>query len=408
MPLRHLRNPEAPAILRGPVIVDAVGLPRYWAAVWATIEGAHLAPATLSKKLRHIEDLYQHGDSVAGINAVDDAIGASNTGALSTILESWFLRIRSSSHGRKEGERRWQTGYQFVTRIVTLLTSSHATGPAEISLDSRLHRLAMLYGQLHVRVHESVETIRSLPASVVQALYSLLDPAAPHNPFNRERTRWRVFVAFVLLLHQGLRRGELLCLPVDAVRSGYDASRDRIRHWVDVRRNPYVLEDADSRHTRPSLKNSNAVRQLPVSEVTAHVVQTYVENYRGRPVHPWLLNSQENKPLSAESLTKLFAQITLALPPEVIQDLKDRTGKTSVTPHDLRHTCAVVRLNQLLERGDSMDEALQKLRTFFGWSRTSTMPSRYARAVFEDRLSGVWNNAFDERAAMLRSLPRGH
>jgi len=52
-----------------------------------------------------------------------------------------------------------------------------------------------------------------------------------------------------------------------------------------------------------------------------------------------------------------------------------------------------------------MEEALQKLRTFFGWSRTSSMPSRYARAVFEDRLASVWNDAFDERVALLRSLP---
>ncbi len=52
-----------------------------------------------------------------------------------------------------------------------------------------------------------------------------------------------------------------------------------------------------------------------------------------------------------------------------------------------------------------MDEALQKLRTFFGWSKTSAMPSRYARAVFEDRLAGVWNNAFDDRVALLRALP---
>jgi len=53
-----------------------------------------------------------------------------------------------------------------------------------------------------------------------------------------------------------------------------------------------------------------------------------------------------------------------------------------------------------------MDEALQKLRTFFGWSRQSTMPSRYARAVFEDRLAGVWNNAFDDRVALLRAIPK--
>lgn len=54
-----------------------------------------------------------------------------------------------------------------------------------------------------------------------------------------------------------------------------------------------------------------------------------------------------------------------------------------------------------------MDEALQKVRTFFGWSRKSVMPSRYARAVFEDRLADVWNDSFDDRVALLRAIPKG-
>lgn len=36
------------------------------------------------------------------------------------------------------------------------------------------------------------------------------------------------------------------------------------------------------------------------------------------------------------------------------------------------------------------------------------MPSRFARAGFADRLANVWNEAFDERVELLRSLPRGH
>ena len=59
----------------------------------------------------------------------------------------------------------------------------------------------------------------------------------------------------------------------------------------------------------------------------------------------------------------------------------------------------------MLQQGDSMDEALQKLRAFFGWSRESQMPVRYARAVFEDRLSSVWNDALDERVSVLRAIP---
>jgi hypothetical protein len=65
----------------------------------------------------------------------------------------------------------------------------------------------------------------------------------------------------------------------------------------------------------------------------------------------------------------------------------------------------VVRLNQLLSSGVEMTDALERMRAFFGWSRYSDMPLRYARAVFEDRLASVWNNTFDDRVEVLRNLP---
>ena len=116
------------------------------------------------------------------------------------------------------------------------------------------------------------------------------------------------------------------------------------------------------------------------------------------------MSSQKNGPLSTESLTKIFANVSSCLSASILKELNDRTGKTSVTPHDLRHTCAVVRLNQLLQQGDSMEKALQKLRAFFGWSKDSQMPFRYAHAVFEDRFSSTWNNIFDERVTLIRAL----
>jgi hypothetical protein len=50
-----------------------------------------------------------------------------------------------------------------------------------------------------------------------------------------------------------------------------------------------------------------------------------------------------------------------------------------------------------------MDEALQKLRAFFGWSRTSLMPTLYARALFQDRLATIWTEAFDDRVELIRN-----
>jgi integrase len=143
-----------------------------------------------------------------------------------------------------------------------------------------------------------------------------------------------------------------------------------------------------------------------MSEQMVRLVETYAANYRGRPKHSFLINSQKNVPLSSEAVTKLFVKITLALPRSALAVLQDRYGHTSITAHDLRHTCAVLRWNQILSSGVSMEEAMQQLRTFFGWSRSSVEPLRYARTVFETRLAGIWRTEFDNRVEVLRHLER--
>lgn len=404
---RLLDSSFVPAALRGAVLVDNTGIPRYWSAIWSATSIAQLASSTLTQKLRYVENLYQHADKLIGDNALDDALSGFDDEALAAILESWFISIRNQPAVTSADENRWQTGLGFVTDIITWLSRAGSADDRLRHIEQRLHRLSSLYRQLHVRRSAAADAVRSLPASTVEALYILLDPECPQNPFLRMKTRWRVYVAFVLMLHQGLRRGEVLLLPADAVKSAYDPKQKRTRYWLNVQENEYEDDDGDPRYSKPSIKTVHSVRQVPVSQLTATIVETYVGNYRGRPDHPFLLNAQSDMPLATETLTKAFAQLSRCLPSDVLNELHDRTGKDSVTPHDLRHTCSVVRLHQLLEQGDPMDEALQKMRTFFGWSSKSVMPSRYARAVFEDRLANVWNDAFDDRVALLRALPKG-
>lgn len=405
--LKRLSCGWVPRNLQGPLLINGIGLPRYWATVWSVMSAAQLAESTHIKKLRCIEALYLHADNLYGESSLDAALGTSDEERLATILGSWFVAIRNQTEGLAGDEVRWRTGLAFVTTVLMWLPHDNAADHGTRPIALRLHRLSTLYRQLHVRKARGTESIRSLPSSTVQALYEILEPEAACNPFVRPHTRWCIFIAFVLMLHLGLRRGEVLLLPADAVKSAHDAAKNSIRRWLNVQENEYLDTSDDPRYSKPGIKSSHSIRQIPVSRITASLVQTYAENYRGRPLHPFLLNSQVGSPLSTESLTKAFALISRSLPRTVLKELRERTGKDSVTPHDLRHTCAVVRLNQLLQQGDAMDEALQKLRAFFGWSRTSTMPSRYARAVFEDRLSDVWSNAFDDRAALLRSLPKG-
>ncbi|MCO4856473.1 site-specific integrase [Herbaspirillum sp. WGmk3] len=403
----QLDDSQVPPSLRGPALVDSNGLPRYWATVWSTVTAGALAASTHLKKLRYLDSLYQHADELCGLGALDDALTSLDDEVLGQILESWFISIRNKPQTTGADEMRWQTGFSFVSSVVSWLAKSQSDQVMR-QIEARLHQLSVLYSQFHVRKRNAPELIRSLPASTVEALYHLVDPESPTNPFPYIQTRWRVYVAFILMLHQGLRRGEVLLLPIDAVKGGYDARLGRVRSWINIRKNEYEDSDQDPRHSKPGIKTQASIRQIPISETTSKIVQLYAENYRGRAQHSFLLSSKTRAPFSTEALTKAFVTISSKLPRSVIVELESRTGKTTITPHDLRHTCAVVRLHQLLLQGDSMDEALQKMRTFFGWSRQSAMPTRYARAVFEDRLAGVWNNAFDDRSEILRALPGGH
>lgn len=408
MPYKHpLNDSSVPKPLRSSLLTDEIGLPRYWATVWSTLRTKDLAASTEMQRLRHIEALYLFADNLHGTGYLDDILGSCQIEELGNLLEAYFVSLRNRPEVTESTQKQWHAGMSFVKDVILRLSKSGMAIGKLAEAESRLLHLDALYGQLRVRKTRRPDILRSLPAAVVSHLYETLDPESPDNPFTRTRTKWTVFLAFVLMLHQGLRRGELLLLPVNVVKSRFDQKQQRQRYWMSIQDDENHSEQ-DSRYNKPSIKTADSIRQVPVSELTANLVQTYVENYRGKTDHPFLLNTQWNTPLSHDSLTAYFAKVTETLPPAINRILYDRTGKDSVDPHDLRHTCAVVRLNQLLSRNVPMDEALQQLRTFFGWARTSDMPRRYARAVFEDRLSDVWSKVMDDRIEILKSIPKGH
>ncbi len=147
--LIQLSDLAVPSSLRGPVLIDELGLPRYWSVVWSTASAAHPADSTHLKKLRYIENLYQFADQLLGRSALDDALGTLNDDALATILESWFVSILNQSRTSASDELRWQTGLGFVSSIVTWIAKSQS-GQLMRHIDARLQQLSMLYGQLHV------------------------------------------------------------------------------------------------------------------------------------------------------------------------------------------------------------------------------------------------------------------
>jgi len=389
------------ATFGSPYLIDEIGIPRYWAAVWASFLPASHAPATVGKKLSQLDRFYRHAESLLGTGGLDNALSNFDVEAICSSLEGYFLSIKNSSKITKESEDRWQLAIQFVNEITQRICRNHGGQKHLAEFQAGLRELDLAHSTLHIGRRRHPERIRSLPSEVVEYLYQLLDPESSINPFQNRASRWRVYVSFIVMLHQGLRRSELLVLPVDVIKKSFDRSLNKDRFWINVKYNEY--ED-DPRYSKPGIKNPSSIRQLPISSVIALIVQEYTSNYRGRVRHSFLINSQKHHPLSPEGVTYIFKKITDSLPQSLRKSLRDHTGADSISAHDLRHTSAVVRLNQLLSEGVEMDDAMQRMRAFFGWSRESDMPLRYARAVFEDRLASIWKAEFDDRVSILRSL----
>lgn len=384
------------------LLVDAYGLPRYWVAIWSMFQLNGLADSTVEKSLRYVESFYEYSDHCKYIGVLDDAIGNGDLATLGSLLEGYFTSLQNKPEVNGATQQKWETSFRFVKEITFLISKNNQSIVELRKVEAQVGRLESLYSQLRIGKKKGQESIRSLPSNVVEYIYMMLDPLSEKNPFKREVTRWRVFIIFTLLLHQGLRRGELLCLSIDSIRSDYDEKSQSMKYRLRVIENKY---EQDTRYTKSSIKNSSSIRQIPVSQLTADLANEYIEQFRGKANHSFLINSQYNIPLSVESLTKYFQEISNNLPDSIKEELHYKTGKTVISAHALRHTCAVVRLNQLLSQGDEMDVALQKMRSFFGWSRHSDMPQKYAKAVFDDRLASMWNNVFDERVSLLRAIP---
>ncbi len=388
--------------VKEPVLVEPSGIPRFWPSVWQAMNSTGLAESTVLKNLGNLENFYRYVEATIGAASLDDALASCDLDPLFDVLEGYFFALKNRPPITAATEDKWQAAVQFVIDTAHRTGRAHRGAEQIHDLEARIHQFRLMSGRLYAGRRRRAERIRSLPAEVVEWLYMALDPGSPHNPFKGIRSRWRVFTIFVLLLNQGLRRGELLVLPTDGIKNGIDRNTQKPRHWMSVKFNEY--ED-DPRSAPASIKNAFSVRQIPVSGFTATIVEEYVLNHRGRPNHSFLIGSQKNLPLSTRRLSQMFNQISAALPGSLRKVMMDHCGQCSISPHDLRHTSAVVRLNQLLTAGVEMQDATERLRVLFGWSRDSDMPLRYARCVFEDRLASFWNSNFDDQVEVLRSIP---
>lgn len=171
-----------------------------------------------------------------------------------------------------------------------------------------------------------------------------------------------------------------MALPIDPVMSDVHPETGEVIHWISIREN--LFSDYDRRYEEPGLKTIESNRQIPLALPLVRLIQTYQEGYRHRSDSPFLITSEHGAPLSLPNVRYIFARAEKSLPSELAHQVELFSGK-KLSAYDLRHTCAVFKLRQLKKRYDH-DDALVRLRRWFGWSSNSRMPTRYASAYLEE------------------------
>lgn len=327
--IARIRGSAFPPTLRGPLLIDQGGMPRYWVLVWTSFLPSDMAESTLVRLLGYVDAFYRYVDPIFGTGRLDDAIGLQDLNLLGEMFEGYFHSIKNRGGGPSEAGAGWHAAVRFVREILTWITKAADSKYRLHELEARLSRFEMLYSQLRPSRRRKVEPMRSYTQSLVNLLYETLYPESKNNPFARPTTRWRAYVIFVAFLFLGLRRGELLILLANAVEHEWDRESGVTTFYIRVG----AENEDDPRHSRPSIKTAPSIRRIPVGPFVKDAIFEYKTSYRGRPGHPFLMNSYRNRPLSTEGVSEIFHRITAALPASALKDLQRRTGDRSVTPH---------------------------------------------------------------------------
>ncbi|KMQ74391.1 site-specific integrase [Marinobacter subterrani] len=238
-------------------------------------------------------------------------------------------------------------------------------------------------GQLVVRE-------RSLNAAEVKAIALCSRPSTskqdnPLNPWqkhvdNKQKSVLQVrnHLIIRLLLHYGLRIGELLLLRTKSLVPYASGSGQALAITT-------YDGAGDPRKVAPRLKNAWSERLLELASEDIKLWELYVDHLRGMPSppHPFLLvNTRKNHgPLSMRAAQNVFDDLYRTLQQHFPGLCSVELGGTltALHAHMFRFTWATDTFEALVEQdGCDFETAKDRLRQLGGWSQTSPMPQKYA------------------------------
>lgn len=213
----------------------------------------------------------------------------------------------------------------------------------------------------NTRISEK-DAVLSIEKNDLQKVLNKVNKTSAENPFQREATRVRNELIIKLLLHTGIRMGELLNIEVKDI--------DFSKRTLSIIRKPNNLKDL--RRNQPCVKTKERVLEL--DEVMLEALGEYITRYRplkaGARKHNFLIVSTlSGHPLSLNAIQKLFTKLRLS----------DPGIPKNLSAHKFRHTWNE-HFSELMDRHNvpEVEEAALR-RVLQGWSITSNMPNTYLR-----------------------------
>jgi integrase len=205
------------------------------------------------------------------------------------------------------------------------------------------------------------------------ALLEVVRPGSERNPFEDEATQARNQLMILLLLHLGIRSGELLNIRVSDV----DWSCNQI---VIARR---ADEKKDPRRRQPLVKTLD--RRLPLKDTLVQAMHNYVIHFRrkvlGARKHDYLLVTHKSgptqgQPMSRSTLIKVINMVAGADP-----------SLASLHAHELRHTWNNRFSEYMDTKGDApKPEEQESQRSYLqGWKPDSGTAATYTKRFTREK-----------------------
>lgn len=349
----------------------------------------NLKESTKKTHLRNIGYFYDfieknfniHGDKI--IFTTDVNFGFKCFQAFFMHLDNAFLDNEDKKYAI------WVSATDYWEKI-SFLRQQHYNSKDLEKLKDSFNKIQELLSYLKNPKPKKTYKIRDIGQDSISILDHNLDPSSELNPFKNLKAKWTYYIAYLILSMVGVRRGEVLNLCLNDIKTGeFFDDKEKIfirKDWINIVEHKDCY---DTRYSKPNIKNNNSIRQIPITEELYQLIHIYIEGYRPKTTSPFLLISLQGKPLSPESLNKNFKKIYQSLPFNLKQKLVDMNKLKNLTPHNLRHTSATSDLKHLIELYPE-EHCFQIMRIIYGWGEKSSMPQYYAKQgylnKYQDRI----------------------